>query len=33
MIHIKTIHIDNVTVDQVYDFIYSDKPFTLKGKP
>ena len=23
--------IENITIDQVFDTIYSDKPFTLKG--
>ena len=32
MIKIKSIFVDNVTVDQVYEYIYSDKPFTLRGK-
>lgn len=30
---IKSAFVDNITVDQVYDLIYSDKPFTLRGKP
>jgi hypothetical protein len=33
MIKIKSIFVDNVTVDQVYEYIYSDKQFTLRGKP
>ncbi len=32
MIKIKDIFVNNITVDQVYEFIYSDKPFTVLGK-
>ena len=30
---INQIFVDNVTIDQVYDVIYSDKQFSLRGKP
>ena len=33
MTKVTSIFVDNVTVEQVYEFIYNDKPFTLKGKP
>lgn len=33
MIKIKSIFVDNITIDLVYEYIYSDKPFTLRGKP
>ena len=33
MLKISSIVVENVTIDQVYDVIYSDKPFTLRGKP
>jgi|688.fasta_scaffold461136_2 hypothetical protein len=30
---INTIFVDNIGIDQVYEYIYSDKPFTIRGKP
>jgi len=33
MTKIRTIFIDNIGIDQVYEYIYSDKQFTLRGKP
>lgn len=33
MAKVSEVFIDSITIDQVYDVIYSDKPFTLRGKP
>lgn len=30
---INSILVDNTTVDQVYEYIYSDKQFAIRGKP